>query len=224
LNVVIAEVMTLDRQPRGIEPASGVMTPCVGRTLLSDAFDFDFDFDLDLDFDFDSSSSEALVPKLKNQSQKRRTRVSDPHTPQNLPVVYNSRTEIMRSRLAILITAGALMLGSSASTLDKPMDFGPNNPFYAPSTLPFHAPPFEKIKDSDYQPAIDAGMAEQRLEIRAIADNPAPPTFEEHICRPGKDRPVVQPRHGRIQRRHGSEPESGTAESAGLRGTSAGRT
>ncbi len=84
----------------------------------------------------------------------------------------------MRSRLAILITAGALALGSSASTLDKPMDFGPNNPFYAPSTLPFHAPPFDKIKESDYQPAIEAGMAEQRREIRAIADNPAPPTFE----------------------------------------------
>ena len=84
----------------------------------------------------------------------------------------------MRSRLAILITAGALASGSSASPLDKPMDFGQNNPFYAPSTLPFQAPPFDKIKDSDFQPAIDAGMAEQRREIRAIADNPAPPTFE----------------------------------------------
>ena len=84
----------------------------------------------------------------------------------------------MLSRLATLLTAGALALGSSASSLDKPMDFGPNNPFYAPSTLPFHAPPFDKIKDGDYQPAIEAGMAEQRQEIRAIADNPAPPTFE----------------------------------------------
>ena len=88
----------------------------------------------------------------------------------------------MLSRLAILITAGALALGSSASPWDKPMDFGPNNPFYAPSTLPFHAPPFDKIKDSDYQPAIEAGMAEQRQEMRAIADNPAPPTFENTLA------------------------------------------
>jgi peptidyl-dipeptidase Dcp len=58
------------------------------------------------------------------------------------------------------------------------MIFGPDNPFYAPSTLPFHAPPFDKIKDGDYQPAIDAGMEEQRREMRAIADNPAAPTFE----------------------------------------------
>ncbi len=70
---------------------------------------------------------------------------------------------------------------ASMNPSDKHMDFGPNNPFYAASTLPFHAPPFDKIKDSDYQPAIDAGMAEQRQEIRAIADNPAPPTFENTL-------------------------------------------
>ena len=44
--------------------------------------------------------------------------------------------------------------------------------------MPYQAPPFDKIKDSDYQPAIEAGMEEQRREVRAIADNSAPPTFE----------------------------------------------
>jgi len=61
------------------------------------------------------------------------------------------------------------------------MEFGPNNPFYAPSTLPFQAPPFNKIKDGDYQPAIEAGMAEQQKEIQAIANNPAEPTFENTL-------------------------------------------
>ncbi|MGB7169887.1 MAG: dipeptidyl carboxypeptidase II, partial [Acidobacteriaceae bacterium] len=56
--------------------------------------------------------------------------------------------------------------------------FGSENPFYAPSSLPFHAPPFNRIQDSDYQPAIGAGMAQQEKEILAIADNPGPPTFE----------------------------------------------
>ncbi len=56
--------------------------------------------------------------------------------------------------------------------------FGPSNPFYADSKLPFHAPPFDKIKDADFQPAIDAGMAEQIKEVEAIANNPAPPTFD----------------------------------------------
>ncbi|HET8764882.1 MAG TPA: dipeptidyl carboxypeptidase II, partial [Rhodanobacter sp.] len=52
------------------------------------------------------------------------------------------------------------------------------NPFFAASTLPFQAPPFDKIKDADYQPAIEKGMAEQLAEVRKIADNPEPPTFE----------------------------------------------
>jgi peptidyl-dipeptidase Dcp len=65
-----------------------------------------------------------------------------------------------------------------AFALAQNAPFGPSNPFYAPSTLPFHAPPFDKIKDSDYQPAIEAGMAEQIQEIEAIANDPAPPTFE----------------------------------------------
>jgi peptidyl-dipeptidase Dcp len=51
------------------------------------------------------------------------------------------------------------------------------NPFFTESTLPFHAPPFDRIKDSDYTPAIEAGMKEQLTEIEAIANNSAPPTF-----------------------------------------------
>ena len=56
-------------------------------------------------------------------------------------------------------------------------DFGAANPFYAPSALPFQAPPFDRIKDQDYQPAIEAGMTEQLAEIGRIADDSAPPTF-----------------------------------------------
>ena len=73
------------------------------------------------------------------------------------------------------IIPGAPLAAAQTST------FGPQNPFYAASTLPFHAPPFDKIKDSDYQPAIDAGMAEQLKEVEAIANNPAPPTFENTL-------------------------------------------
>ncbi len=51
------------------------------------------------------------------------------------------------------------------------------NPFFSESTLPFHAPPFDKITDSDYAPAIEAGMKDQLAEIEKIANDPAPPTF-----------------------------------------------
>ena len=67
-------------------------------------------------------------------------------------------------------------------------EFGPSNPFYAESTLPFHAPPFDKIKDTDYQPAIEAGMAQQLKQIEAIANSPRAAYFREHICSNGKER------------------------------------
>ena len=51
------------------------------------------------------------------------------------------------------------------------------NPFFTESTLPFHTPPFDKIKDTDYAPAIEEGMKGQLAEIEKIANNPAPPTF-----------------------------------------------
>jgi peptidyl-dipeptidase Dcp len=57
----------------------------------------------------------------------------------------------------------------------------PENPLMQPSTLPFGALPFDRISDSDYQPAIEAGMAQQLEEIDAIANNPAPPTFDNTL-------------------------------------------
>jgi peptidyl-dipeptidase Dcp len=88
----------------------------------------------------------------------------------------------MWRQMATVIVSGAIALGNfftpAVATDSK---FGPSNPFYAPSTLPFLAPPFDKIKDEDYQPAIEAGMVEQISEIQAIADNPAAPTLENTL-------------------------------------------
>jgi len=55
------------------------------------------------------------------------------------------------------------------------------NPFLAPSALPFQAPPFNLIRDGDYPPAIEEGMRRQRAEIDRIANDPAPPSFDNTI-------------------------------------------
>jgi peptidyl-dipeptidase Dcp len=55
------------------------------------------------------------------------------------------------------------------------------NPFFAASSLPYQAPPFDKIKDSDFQPAIEEGMKRELAEMNAIADSEAPPTFANTI-------------------------------------------
>ena len=65
---------------------------------------------------------------------------------------------------------------SAATTASAP--FTDANPFYAASTLEYQAPPFDKIKDADYQPAIEAGMDQHLAEIEKIANNLEPATFE----------------------------------------------
>jgi peptidyl-dipeptidase Dcp len=55
------------------------------------------------------------------------------------------------------------------------------NPFTEVSTLPYHAPPFDKIRDSDYGPALEEGMKQQTAEMAAIAAETAVPTFNNTI-------------------------------------------
>jgi peptidyl-dipeptidase Dcp len=55
------------------------------------------------------------------------------------------------------------------------------NPLLTESALPFHYPPFDKIKDGDFAPAMDAGMREQLKEIEPIANNSEKPTFENTV-------------------------------------------
>jgi peptidyl-dipeptidase Dcp len=86
------------------------------------------------------------------------------------------------TRVDTLILLGIMAIGTTQTPIyAADNDFGPSNPFYAESTLPFHAPPFDKIKDADYQPAMEAGMAQQREEVSKIANDSAAPTFENTI-------------------------------------------
>jgi peptidyl-dipeptidase Dcp len=102
-------------------------------------------------------------------------------------------TKKVFSGVQMVLATGVIMMSSGVVTAQSAdAGFGPANPFYAPSALPFHAPPFDKIKDSDYQPAIEAGMAEELKEMRAIADNPAAPTFENTVVAMEKTGALLQ--------------------------------
>ncbi len=93
------------------------------------------------------------------------------------------------SRLRIIAVATALVLlpcaqaalsapppAATTAAADTKADMN-QNPFSSASTLPFQAPPFDKIKDADYQPAIEEGMREHLAQIEKIANDPAPATF-----------------------------------------------
>lgn len=76
----------------------------------------------------------------------------------------------MRSRLPI--SCFGLMLVATPALA---------GPFDQASLLPFQAPDFAHIQDSDYQPALEEGMRQNLAEIEAIANNPAAPTFDNTL-------------------------------------------
>ncbi len=86
------------------------------------------------------------------------------------------------SRLTGGFVASLLLIAahpvSGETPTEKPM---PENPFFTQSPLPFHYPRFDLIKDSDYTPAFERGMADQLREVAAIASNPEAPTFDNTI-------------------------------------------
>ncbi|MEP6484541.1 MAG: M3 family metallopeptidase [Rudaea sp.] len=66
--------------------------------------------------------------------------------------------------------------GKSSATAER------TNPFFAPSSLQYEAPAFDKITDADFQPAIEEGMKRQLTEVEAIANSNDAPTFENTIA------------------------------------------
>ena len=77
-----------------------------------------------------------------------------------------------------------LTLGLAATLLQMPTSsFAQNaggnrqNPLLVKSSLPFGAPDFSKIQESDYLPAFEAGIKEQRANIQKIISNKKKPTF-----------------------------------------------
>ena len=56
-----------------------------------------------------------------------------------------------------------------------------DNPFLSPSTFPLSAPDFGKIKHEHYEPAFEAGIKEQLEQVRTIAEQSDPPTFENTL-------------------------------------------
>ncbi|KRC33717.1 MULTISPECIES: M3 family metallopeptidase [unclassified Lysobacter] len=82
--------------------------------------------------------------------------------------------------VALSVTAPTYA-ASPAKKADTAVSAQTANPFYAESPLPLQYPQFDKIKDSDFAPAFDRGMADQLKEVEAIANNPDAPTFDNTI-------------------------------------------
>jgi peptidyl-dipeptidase Dcp len=56
-----------------------------------------------------------------------------------------------------------------------------SNPFFAPSSLPFHAPDFAAVKVEHFMPAFEEGMRQHLAQMDEIANQAAPPTLDNTL-------------------------------------------
>jgi peptidyl-dipeptidase Dcp len=92
----------------------------------------------------------------------------------------------MRSSLAFALAAALglshpLHAAETAAPAEKSVAPATANPFFAPSTLPYQLPPFDRIRDEHFLPAFERGMQEQLAEIEAITSRKDAATFENTI-------------------------------------------
>src|ERR1043166_7028503 len=79
------------------------------------------------------------------------------------------------------LCAATITAVAATKPATKPAAKAGDNPLLTESTLPYHVPPFDKLKNEHFGPAIEAGMREQLKEVDTIAKNSAKPTFENTI-------------------------------------------
>ena len=78
------------------------------------------------------------------------------------------------------LTAAAIALTMACASTPQEMQ-ARENPFLQPYTAKYEIPPFEQIQTADFLPAVQAGIEEQRANLKKIIENPEAPTFENTI-------------------------------------------
>lgn len=83
----------------------------------------------------------------------------------------------MKKSLMSLAIAGAVMYSCGSSDQQSES----MNPFFEAYNTPFEVPPFDKIKNEHFAPALREGMRIQQEEIDVIVNNAEAPTFQNTI-------------------------------------------
>ena len=83
--------------------------------------------------------------------------------------------------IMLCLVLGATVQQSCKKKENKVMTAGEENPLIAEWNTPFEVPPFDKIKNEDFKPAILEGIKDHEKDIKAIVDAKDAPTFENVI-------------------------------------------
>jgi len=81
---------------------------------------------------------------------------------------------------AAVLVAGGCATPSTRGASTPAQALG-SNPLLVESTLPYHAPRFDLVRNEHYQPALEEGMRQHLAEIDVIAKQMTTPTFDNTI-------------------------------------------
>src|SRR5213596_260591 len=93
-------------------------------------------------------------------------------------VKSTSTQSVLCAVLAMTHTAAISVIGQTSPVQNSNVE---DNPLLTESSLPYHVPPFDRIKDEHFAPAMEAGMHEELKEVEVVANNSEKPTFENTI-------------------------------------------
>ena len=110
---------------------------------------------------------------MKNSIQS----ISKPHDGAH----RTSHVFLFTMAVASTVVAGCAPMARITRSAPSPVGMGSSNPLFVESTLPYHAPRFDLIRNADYQPALEEGMRRQLAEIDSIAKQTRPPNFANTI-------------------------------------------
>ena len=94
-------------------------------------------------------------------------------------LVKSTSAEATLSLIVAMTHIAAISVIAQTSPVQNPNMA--DNPLLSESSLPYHIPPFDKIKDEHFVPAIEAGMRDQLKEIEPIANSSEKATFDNTI-------------------------------------------
>src|SRR5213082_287022 len=94
-------------------------------------------------------------------------------------LVKSTSAEATLSLIVAMTHIAAISVIAQTSPVQNPNMA--DNPLLSESSLPYHIPPFDKIKDEHFVPAIEAGMRDQLKEIEPIANSSEKATLDNTI-------------------------------------------
>lgn len=88
---------------------------------------------------------------------------------------------VKQTLMGVLAGASLFSISCNDATTSQTAGWNESNAFYQESSLPYKTVDFSKLKNSDFQPAIEEGMRQQMEAVMAIATNTEAPTFENTL-------------------------------------------